>query len=155
MPSGLTIRPVPSGGRHLRVTVTAAGLALHVMIEADVEGRYSDNAFDLTAGESQLIRFTPETPTRLPASPGIHAPRSHPARANRDLGQLSHIPMIEENFDERRQFPALQRPQFPALADVLKTVGAAGYKQVEGYGALYAASTMRRRCLKADWMNVA
>ena len=28
---------------------------------------------------------------------------------------------------------------FPPLADVLKTVGAAGYKQVEGYGALYAA----------------
>ena len=28
---------------------------------------------------------------------------------------------------------------FPPLADVLKTVGAAGYTQVEGYGALYAA----------------
>ncbi|OJF93014.1 sugar phosphate isomerase/epimerase family protein [Pararhizobium antarcticum] len=28
---------------------------------------------------------------------------------------------------------------FPPLSDVLKTVAAAGYKQVEGYGALYAA----------------
>ena len=32
------------------------------MIEADVEGRYSDNAFDLTAGESRIIRFTPRGP---------------------------------------------------------------------------------------------
>lgn len=28
---------------------------------------------------------------------------------------------------------------FPPLSDVLKTVGAVGYKQVEGYGALYAS----------------
>jgi beta-mannosidase len=32
------------------------------MIEADAEGRYSDNAFDLTAGESRVVRFTPRQP---------------------------------------------------------------------------------------------
>ena len=31
---------------------------------------------------------------------------------------------------------------FPPLADVLKTVGTAGYKQVEGYGASTPRSTM-------------
>lgn len=40
---------------------------------------------------------------------------------------------------------------FPPLADVLKTVGAAGYKQVEGYGALYAAlDDAALTALKAD-----
>jgi sugar phosphate isomerase/epimerase len=40
---------------------------------------------------------------------------------------------------------------FPPLADVLKTVGAAGYKQVEGYGALYAAlDDAALAALKAD-----
>jgi sugar phosphate isomerase/epimerase len=40
---------------------------------------------------------------------------------------------------------------FPPLADVLKTVGASGYKQVEGYGALYAAlDDAALDALKAD-----
>jgi sugar phosphate isomerase/epimerase len=40
---------------------------------------------------------------------------------------------------------------FPPLADVLKTVGAAGYKQVEGYGALYASlDDAALAALKAD-----
>lgn len=40
---------------------------------------------------------------------------------------------------------------FPPLADVLKTVGASGYKQVEGYGALYAAlDDAALAALKAD-----
>ncbi|WP_428429061.1 sugar phosphate isomerase/epimerase family protein [Pararhizobium sp.] len=40
---------------------------------------------------------------------------------------------------------------FPPLADVLKTVGDAGYKQVEGYGALYAAlDDAALAALKAD-----
>ena len=40
---------------------------------------------------------------------------------------------------------------FPPLADVLKTVGTAGYKQVEGYGALYAAlDDAALAALKAD-----
>ncbi|MDW5313339.1 sugar phosphate isomerase/epimerase [Rhizobium sp. PL01] len=40
---------------------------------------------------------------------------------------------------------------FPPLSDVLKTIGAAGYKQVEGYGALYAAlDDAALAALKAD-----
>ncbi|OLP61477.1 beta-mannosidase [Xaviernesmea oryzae] len=58
-PSGLSLKAVPAGDGAYDLTVTVTGLALHVMIEADREGRYSDNAFDLTAGESRTIRFTP------------------------------------------------------------------------------------------------
>lgn len=59
-PSELSISTIPAGEDSYDVTVSASGLALHVMIEADIEGRYSDNAFDLTAGESRVIRFTPK-----------------------------------------------------------------------------------------------
>lgn len=59
-PSGLAISAMPVGDGSYDVTVSASCLALHVMIEADIEGRYSDNAFDLTAGESRVIRFTPK-----------------------------------------------------------------------------------------------
>ena len=60
-PSGLSIMAGAVGEGAYDLTVSASGLALHVMIEADVEGRYSDNAFDLTAGESRVIRFTPSS----------------------------------------------------------------------------------------------
>jgi len=46
----------------VELTVTAKGLALFVMIESEVEGRYSDNAFDLATGESRRIVFTPAKP---------------------------------------------------------------------------------------------
>ncbi|USJ25050.1 glycoside hydrolase family 2 protein [Ensifer adhaerens] len=59
-PSGLTLDVAPAGEGAFDVTVKASGLALHVMIEADVAGRYSDNAFDLLAGETKVIRFTPK-----------------------------------------------------------------------------------------------
>ncbi|MNW04603.1 hypothetical protein D3C71_2007120 [compost metagenome] len=61
-PSGLTRDVAPAGEGAFDVTVKASGLALHVMIEADVAGRYSDNAFDLLAGETKVIRFTPKVP---------------------------------------------------------------------------------------------
>ena len=44
------------------IDVTAKGLALFVMIETDVDGKYSDNAFDLASGESRRITFTPAKP---------------------------------------------------------------------------------------------
>jgi beta-mannosidase len=44
----------------LTVTVSAASLALFVALECDVPGTYSDNYFDLLAGESRSIVFTPE-----------------------------------------------------------------------------------------------
>jgi beta-mannosidase len=73
VPSGLTIEAVPRPDGSFDVAVTAAGLALHVMIEADVEGRYSDNAFDLTAGETKSIRFTPRIALDAGASPRFSA----------------------------------------------------------------------------------
>ncbi|MBB2672139.1 UNVERIFIED_ORG: beta-mannosidase [Rhizobium esperanzae] len=44
------------------INVTAKGLALFVMIECETDGKYSDNAFDLAAGESRRITFTPARP---------------------------------------------------------------------------------------------
>ncbi|TCL73910.1 glycoside hydrolase family 2 protein [Rhizobium sp. BK251] len=44
------------------INITARGLALFVMIETDTDGKYSDNAFDLAAGESRRITFTPASP---------------------------------------------------------------------------------------------
>ena len=57
-PSGLTLDVRPRDGA-FEVTASATGLALHVMLEADVAGRWSDNAFDLTAGEARTLVFTP------------------------------------------------------------------------------------------------
>lgn len=53
----LNVRPLPDGT--YEVSVTAAGLALFVVIEADRPGRCSDNAFDLAGGETRRIIFTP------------------------------------------------------------------------------------------------
>jgi beta-mannosidase len=64
-PSRLTLTHAAAEGG-FDVTVTSGGLALHVMIAADVAGRFSDNAFDLTAGTSRTVRFTP-----LAKDPGV------------------------------------------------------------------------------------
>lgn len=61
-PPGLEISVSPAGDGTLDVLVKAAGLALFVMVESDTPGRYSDNAFDLAAGESRRITFTPSAP---------------------------------------------------------------------------------------------
>jgi beta-mannosidase len=42
------------------IALSSKGLALFVSIEADCAGRFSDNAFDMLAGESRTITFTPE-----------------------------------------------------------------------------------------------
>jgi beta-mannosidase len=47
-----------SDGRSLMLT--AKKPAYFVMLEADVPGRFSDNAFDLRPGEEKIVRFTPE-----------------------------------------------------------------------------------------------
>ena len=72
-PSGLSIETAPRTDGSFDVTVTATGLALHVMVEADVEGRCSDNAFDLTAGEAKVVRFTPKVPLESGATPRFSA----------------------------------------------------------------------------------
>jgi len=62
-PAGLTVlREEKEENGTVELTVTAKGLALFVMIESETEGRYSDNAFDLAAGEGRRIVFTPAKP---------------------------------------------------------------------------------------------
>ncbi len=58
-PSELDLQVSPLGDGSYSVTVRAAGLALHVMVEADCVGSWSDNLFDLTAGESRTTTFMP------------------------------------------------------------------------------------------------
>jgi beta-mannosidase len=69
-PAGLTVlREEIEDDGTIELTVTAKGLALFVMIETETDGRYSDNAFDLTAGESRRIVFTPSKPLQRGALP--------------------------------------------------------------------------------------
>lgn len=58
-PPGLEVSVSPVGDGAFDILVQASGLALVVMAESETPGRYSDNAFDLTAGESRRITFTP------------------------------------------------------------------------------------------------
>jgi beta-mannosidase len=69
-PAGLTVTHeyVDENGS-VDINVTARGLALFVMIETETDGKYSDNAFDLAAGESRRITFTPARPLDRGALP--------------------------------------------------------------------------------------
>ncbi|MCB5200971.1 glycoside hydrolase family 2 protein [Neorhizobium sp. T786] len=63
-PPGLEFSVSPVGDGTFGINVRASGLALYVVLESGTAGRYSDNAFDLAAGESRRIVFTPSaTPT--------------------------------------------------------------------------------------------
>lgn len=68
-PPRLETTVAPAIDSAFEVTVTARGLALFVMLESATPGRYSDNAFDLSAGESRRILFTPETALSAGALP--------------------------------------------------------------------------------------
>lgn len=48
------------------LTLTSNGLSLYTALEADVPGRFSDNAFDMLPGESRTIAFTPTDPSATP-----------------------------------------------------------------------------------------
>ena len=61
-PPGLETLVSPTGDGSFDILVEASGLALFVMVESDTPGRYSDNAFDLAAGENRRITFTPSVP---------------------------------------------------------------------------------------------
>ncbi len=58
-PSVLTHQVSTLDNGDVEVEILAEGLALFVMLEADVAGRYSDNLFDLAAGERRRIVFSP------------------------------------------------------------------------------------------------
>lgn len=51
---------VAADGESHEITVSATGLSLFTAVEADVAGRFTDNAFDLLPGETKKIRFTPK-----------------------------------------------------------------------------------------------
>ncbi|NTF31729.1 beta-mannosidase [Rhizobium skierniewicense] len=65
-PSGLKHHVKPLDDGTFEVEVSPSGLALFVMIEADIAGRYSDNLFDLAAGETRRIVFAPKSGEQTP-----------------------------------------------------------------------------------------
>lgn len=60
-PAGLSKTVSANGDGTFRIEIRARGLALFVMVESDRKGRFSDNLFDLAAGESRVLQFKPET----------------------------------------------------------------------------------------------
>jgi beta-mannosidase len=77
----LTFDTTVKGGA-LSIAITAKHIALYVSAECDVAGHFSDNAFDLLAGESRVITFTPDNPADLP--------RAKDTLLIRDLYSSSH-----------------------------------------------------------------
>jgi beta-mannosidase len=61
-PSGLTLAVKPMDDGCFELVASAKGLVLFVMIESCTAGRYSDNAFDLAAGEQRRVVFKPSEP---------------------------------------------------------------------------------------------
>ncbi|TPW33560.1 glycoside hydrolase family 2 protein [Martelella alba] len=59
-PSGLVSEVTPLDDGSFEVRVEAKRLSLFIMVEADQPGRYTDNAFDLCAGETRTIQFVPD-----------------------------------------------------------------------------------------------
>ena len=64
-PSGATFTTTREGDDHV-LTVTATGLSLFTMLEADIPGRWQGNAFDILPNESCTAIFTPADPTMTP-----------------------------------------------------------------------------------------
>jgi len=64
-PAGIEFSASPLGNGAFDLLVQARGLALFVLIESEIPGRYSDNAFDLAAGESRRVAFTPIASTDM------------------------------------------------------------------------------------------
>jgi beta-mannosidase len=69
MPPKLSTKVTALDGGSFEISASAEGLALFVMIESATPGRYSDNAFDLSAGENRRIVFTPSSPLEPGALP--------------------------------------------------------------------------------------
>lgn len=80
-PSGHHVKATPRDDGSYDVAVTADGLALYVMVEAGIAGRWSDNVFDLTAGERRVLVFTPHEPIADRAAPSFHAFDLHSCHA--------------------------------------------------------------------------
>ena len=81
LPANLDVSTAALDDGSVELLVSAAGLALFVMIESDCPGRYSDNAFDLHAGESRRITFTPASPLKGGAIPQFRTYDLHACQA--------------------------------------------------------------------------
>lgn len=53
------------------ITLNASALALFVAMEADIPGRFSDNAFTLVPNKDTTITFTPDTPGPVEQTPNF------------------------------------------------------------------------------------
>jgi beta-mannosidase len=78
----LTSAAMLNGGA-LSIAISAKHIALYVSAECDVAGHFSDNAFDLLAGESRVVTFIPDNPADLA--------RAKDTLLIRDLYSSSHI----------------------------------------------------------------
>lgn len=65
LPPKIDLQAVSSGDV-TEITLTAQGLGLFVSLEADVAGRFSENAFTLLSGMPHVITFTPERAGDVP-----------------------------------------------------------------------------------------
>ncbi|MHB0953554.1 MAG: beta-mannosidase [Allorhizobium sp.] len=81
LPANLDVSTAALDDGSVELLVSAAGLALFVMIESDCPGRYSDNAFDLHAGQSRRITFTPASPLTGGAIPQFRTYDLHACQA--------------------------------------------------------------------------
>lgn len=57
---------IAQSGDVVEITLTSQGLGLFVSLEADIAGRFSDNAFTLLSGMSRVVTFTPEQAGDVP-----------------------------------------------------------------------------------------
>lgn len=64
-PAGLETQVWAETDGRFTLDITARELALFVLVESEVRGRFSDNLFDLAAGDARRVIFTPRDP--LPA----------------------------------------------------------------------------------------
>ncbi len=112
----------------LTARLAAEAVALFVTLEADRPGRFSTNAIALFPGHDAEIRFTPADGD--PA--GIQPHRPRPLLELRHHLTARSLPMTDFSYQ------LYSSRNFPPLADTLRMLAELGYKQVEGYGALYA-----------------
>ena len=57
---------VTPSGKSYDIEIKTEGLCLYTFVEADTEGRFSHNAFDLLPSETKSLRFEPRDPTAKP-----------------------------------------------------------------------------------------
>ena len=70
-PAGLETQVRAETDGRFTLDITARGLALFVLAESEVPGRFSDNLFDLAAGDARRVIFTPRDPMPAGTTPAF------------------------------------------------------------------------------------